>query len=193
MDHAASIILDATGCTEQAHTAVAGLVASGWSAPQDVPSPAPSATPIGSSTLADVPAGAVLTAHTDGACSGNPGPGGWSVVFSHVEQVVAEFSGSAAASTSNRMELTAVLEAIRRAPAGMALEIATDSRNVIGWLAGGWKRNQPAIAALCAEIDATRDGLAAQGGSVVFRHVRGHQGTVLNERADQLATGAIRT
>ena len=91
------------------------------------------------------------------------------------------------------MELQAALEAVQRAPAGACLEIVTDSRNVIGWLSGGWKCKEPAIAALCGEIDAARAARAASaGGSVAFRHVMGHQGNVLNERADKLATGAVR-
>ena len=143
--------------------------------------------------LANAPAGAVLTAHTDGACSGNPGPGGWSAVFSVGGVVIAEASGSEGRTTNNRMELQGALEAVRRAPAGVALEIVTDSRNVIGWLSGGWKRKEPAIAALCGEFDAARAARVAVGGaSVAFRHVMGHQGNALNERADKLATGAVK-
>jgi ribonuclease HI len=91
------------------------------------------------------------------------------------------------------MELTAVREAIRQAPLGAALAITTDSKNVIGWLSQGWKRNDPAIAKLCGEIDALRlERAKAEGGAVTFHHVLGHQGNALNERADKLATGAIK-
>ena len=60
-----------------------------------------------------MPNDGTLTAHTDGACSGNPGPGGWAVVFSNAGIIVGEHSGHAALSTNNRMEVTGVREAIR--------------------------------------------------------------------------------
>jgi ribonuclease HI len=94
---------------------------------------------------------------------------------------------------NNRMELTAAREAIKRVPTAAALEIITDSQVVVGWLAKGWKRNNPGTAALCQAIDGLRAARAAAGGrAVAFRHVRGHNGDPLNERADALATGAIR-
>ena len=195
MDHAARIIAEITGCTPaQTDAVITALLENGWS-PPDIPldqaPPVPEA--VSQRLLDELPADTVLTAHTDGACSGNPGPGGWSVVFSVAGAVVGEFSGNNPDTTNNRMELTAVLEAIRRAPTAAALEIITDSQVVVGWLAKGWKRNNPGIAALCQEIDALRASRAAAGGGrVTFRHVRGHNGDPLNERADVLATGAIR-
>ena len=134
----------------------------------------------------------ILTAHTDGACSGNPGPGGWAVVFSNAGAIIAEHSGHAERSTNNRMEVTAVREAVRLVPPGVRLEIATDSLNVIGWLSQGWKRNEPTNAALCREIDALIVAHKETGGKITFRHVRGHRGDVLNERADLLATDAAK-
>jgi ribonuclease HI len=114
-------------------------------------------------------------------------------VFSVSSTIVGEFSGRDADTTNNRMELTAAREAIRRAPADVALEVLTDSQLVVGWLGRGWKRNNPGVAALCREIDALRaERASAGGGAVTFRHVRGHNGDPLNERADVLATGAIR-
>jgi ribonuclease HI len=114
------------------------------------------------------------------------------VVFSIEGAVVDEFSGSEDHSTSNRMELTAVREAIQRAPSGATLEILMDSRNVVGWLADGWKRNNPAVAAMCREIDELRaERTTAEGGPVTFKHLRGHNGDPLNGRADQLARSAI--
>jgi ribonuclease HI len=60
------------------------------------------------------------------------------------------------------------------------------------WLEKGWKRNNPTIAGLCREIDELRtDRAMAKGGPVSFKHVRGHKGDPLNERADELATGPI--
>jgi ribonuclease HI len=152
-----------------------------------------SAELIGSTSLDDLPAGAIVTVHTDGACSGNPGPGGWGVVFSFEGFNLAEFSGSDDDTTNNKMELAAAREAIRRAPLMASLVVVTDSLNVIGWLSRGWKRNDAGIAAVCREIDTLRaERAAAGGGAVTFRHVKGHNGDALNERADTLATGAIK-
>jgi ribonuclease HI len=211
VDPAARIVIGATGCTpEQAQGCLDALSAGGWRpaaapapSPEAAPEGAPVATPSGpESAPVATPSGpegapaapTVLTAHTDGACSGNPGPGGWAVVFSRDGVVIDEASGGCGGwTTNNRAELMAVLEAVRRAPASASLEIVTDSRNVIGWLEGGWKRREPPIAALCEEIDAARAArTASAGGSVTFRHVMGHQGDALNERADRLATGARR-
>jgi ribonuclease HI len=100
---------------------------------------------------------------------------------------------SGADTTNSAMEQAAVREAIRRAPLGAALEILTDSKNVVGWLAEGWKRNNAIVAAMCREIDELRaERATAGGGRVTFRHVRGHNSNALNERADELANRAIR-
>jgi ribonuclease HI len=195
MDSAALIVADITGCTsDQGQAVIDALIEGGWS-PPDTPSRAdePAAIPIAVASLDELPAGTVLTAHTDGACSGNPGPGGWAVIFSVEDAIVGEFSGGDPDTTSNRMELTAALEAIQRAPTSVTLEIVTDSQLVLGWLGKGWKRNNPGVVALCGKIDEVRDArAAANGGAVTFKHVRGHNGNPLNERADELATGAIR-
>jgi ribonuclease HI len=180
-----SSIMTATGCTAvQAEAAIATLVEMGWTSPQQLPET--------STELPDVispGAGGVLTAHTDGACSGNPGPGGWAVVFSQGGFVVSERAGSrVGATTSNQMELMAIREAVSRAPLDVDLEIVTDSQNAIGWLSLGWKRNKPAIAALCRDIETLA---ARRSGNISYKHVRGHKGDSLNERADKLATGAI--
>jgi ribonuclease HI len=112
-------------------------------------------------------------------------------VFSRKGEIVKEFSGGvAAATTNNRMELTAVPEAVGQAPKGNRLEIHTRSKLVVGWLSEGWKRKEPTVKSLCAEIDAL---MAQRGpaGAVSFRHIRGHNADALNERADFLATAAI--
>ena len=130
--------------------------------------------------------GLILVANTDGACSGNPGPGGWAVVFSQGGEILGKHSGGALATTNNRMELMAIREALRQAPADVAVEIVTDSQNCIGWLSKGWKRNAPDVAAICLDIDTQ---LAAR--KVAFRWVRGHDGDTLNEQADRVAVAAI--
>ena len=193
------IISKVTGCTfSEAQNVVGELIARGWTPPDadrlhrdGVVPPVPTATLPG---LSAINIDDILVAHTDGACSGNPGPGGWAVVFSQGDKAIAEYSGSEFDTTNNRMELTAVREAISHAPPGVRLDIVTDSKNVIGWLSQGWKRNDPTIAALCAEIDTLRAGrgfdVNATDGGVQFSHVLGHQGDKFNERADLLATQA---
>jgi ribonuclease HI len=202
MNDAATVISKATGCTvAKAQKAVRELIARGWTPPDadrspggsgSTPVPGPTATLPG---LSIVNGHEVLVAHTDGACKGNPGPGGWAVVFSQGDKAIAEFSGSDPNTTNNRMELTAVREAILQAPKNVKLEIVTDSKLVIGWLSQGFKRNEPSIATLCAEIDKLRAGrgFAADGrtGGISFTYVRGHQGDKFNERADKLANEAI--
>jgi ribonuclease HI len=201
MMDAAEIISATTGCTAaKAQRAVAELIAAGWTAP--VIASAAEANPDPSTPTKSLPGLSainnqeILVAHTDGACSGNPGPGGWAVVFSQNGEEFAEYSGSVTMSTNNQMELTAVREALKHAPSGVRLDIVTDSQNVIGWLAKGWKRNKSEIAALSSEIDALLNGLGctakAPDSLVQFRHVLGHQGDKFNERADKLATSAIK-
>jgi hypothetical protein len=165
MNDAAKIISTATGCTlAEAQNAVGELMARGWTPPDASSSPRNGdASPVPAAPLPGLSAintTGVLVAHTDGACSGNPGPGGWSAVLSQNAKAVAEYSGHEANTTNNRMELTAVREAIRHAPRSVRLDIVTDSKNVIGWLSQGWKRKEPAVAALCAEIDTLRGGRA---------------------------------
>ena len=117
-------------------------------------------------------------------------------MFSRNGEVVAEYSGGEANTTSNRMELTAVREAIRHAPSSIRLEIITDSNNVIGWLSKGWKRKEPTIVALCTEIDTLRTvrrlAVDDPNGAIRFCHVFGHQGDKLKRTADLLATEAIK-
>jgi ribonuclease HI len=202
MNDAATVISKVTGCTlAKAQEAVSELIARGWTPPDTERSRVDRGEVSGSTALppglSSVNTDKVLVAHTDGACKGNPGPGGWAVVFSQGNKAIAEFSGSDPNTTNNRMELTAVREAIRQAPANVKLEIVTDSELVIGWLSRGFKCKEPAIAALCAEIDTLRAGrglaLAADdpASGVSFTYVRGHQGDKFNERADKLANEAI--
>ena len=134
--------------------------------------------------------------YTDGACRGNPGPGGWGVVmgFRDNEKTL---KGYAPATTNNRMELTAVIEALRALKRPCEVEIITDSKYVMQgineWLQG-WKRNGWKTAArkpvknidLWQQLD---DEL--QRHDVVWRWVRGHSGNSGNEHADRLANAAI--
>lgn len=130
--------------------------------------------------------------HTDGACSGNPGPGGWGAIL-EFDGTVKELKGGAAKTTNNQMELTAAIEALNALKRSCAVDIHTDSQyvknGISGWLYG-WKKNGWKTAAkkpvknveLWQALDA-----AVQRHDVSWHWVRGHSGHDLNERADQLA------
>ncbi len=143
-----------------------------------------------------------LFAYTDGACSGNPGPGGWGVVMQAVEggAIVKEreLSGAEPASTNNRMELMAAIAALEVLERPAAIAIVTDStylRDGIGKWIHGWKRNgwktadrKPVKnAELWQRLDAAR-----ASHRVTWEWVRGHAGHEQNERADRLAREAIK-
>ncbi len=131
-----------------------------------------------------------VDAYSDGACSGNPGPGGWGYRIEW-EEGPQEGSGGEASTTNNRMELVAAREALaafaaRRRP-DQGLRLHVDSLNVIGWLVGGWKRN--ANRDLYPPLD---DLLARLGDAVRLVHVRGHRDSEGNNRVDRLAVDASR-
>ncbi len=148
----------------------------------------------------EVRAGEVLL-WTDGACSGNPGPGGWAaVVVRPGDEEPVELSGGAPQTTNNRMEYTAALEGLRSLPEGCRACIVTDSKLMLdsmtkwiaGWKRKGWKtaagdpvKNQDLVTALDAEL--------ARHESVRWHWVKGHADSALNERADQLAVAAAAT
>jgi ribonuclease HI len=144
------------------------------------------------------PAGPIrLVAYTDGACSGNPGPGGWGVLLraSRGETVVKEreLKGGAAETTNNRMELTAAAEALEALERPSELTIVTDSNYVKGgvtqWI-HGWKRNgwKTADKKPVKNEDLWRRLDTAQARHrVTWEWVKGHAGHEENERADALA------
>ena len=130
--------------------------------------------------------------HTDGGCLGNPGPGGWAAVLRH-GGTVREISGGELATTNNRMELRAAIEALRVLTQPCAVEIFTDSeylRNGItswikGWKARGWitKDKKPV-----KNADLWRDlDLACAPHRVTWGWLKGHAGHADNERCDVLA------
>jgi ribonuclease HI len=138
---------------------------------------------------------------TDGACSGNPGPGGWAAILVSADGTV-ELSGGEPHTTNNRMEYTAALEGLRSLPPNSHACIVTDSRLMLdsmtkwikGWKRRGWKtaggdpvKNQDLVRALEAEID--------RHAAVRWHWVKGHQTSeahALNDRADQLAVAAAK-
>lgn len=142
-----------------------------------------------------------LHAWTDGACSGNPGPGGWGVLLRALdgERVLKEreLSGGEAQTTNNRMELTAAIAALESLSRPAAITITTDSAYVKNgvevWLAG-WKRNnwRTADGKPVKNIDLWQRLDAAQARHrVTWRWIKGHAGDPENERADALARAAM--
>ncbi len=133
-----------------------------------------------------------ITIWTDGACSGNPGPGGWGAILrgrGHEK----ELSGGAAATTNNRMELTAAIMALEALKQPSEVDLHTDSQYVRGGVTGwihGWKRNGWRTAdkkpvknmELWQQLDA-----ATANHQVRWHWVKGHAGHPENERADVLA------
>ncbi|MEN2979879.1 ribonuclease HI [Tistrella bauzanensis] len=138
----------------------------------------------------------IVEAFTDGACSGNPGPGGWGVVLRWGE-LEREMNGGEAETTNNRMELMAAIEALRALKRPTTIRIWTDSTyvrdGITKWI-HGWKRNGWKTAAKApvknADLWQQLDELA-RGHKVDWQWVRGHDGHPENERADALARGGI--
>jgi ribonuclease HI len=140
--------------------------------------------------------GGTVEIFTDGACSGNPGPGGWGAVLAWNGQEK-ELSGFEPETTNNRMEMMAAIAALESLSRGMDAVIHTDSRYLHdgitlwlkSWKARGWKtagkekvKNQDLWQRLEAALERHR---------VQWRWVKGHAGHAGNERADALARGAI--
>jgi ribonuclease HI len=130
--------------------------------------------------------------HTDGACSVNPGPGGWGVVLRYGDQVK-ELYGGEADTTNNRMELMAAIQALESLTRPTSVHLHTDSTYVLNgitkWVAG-WKRRDWMTAGKTPvkNVDLwQRLEAAAERHEVQWTWVRGHAGDPGNERADALA------
>jgi ribonuclease HI len=132
---------------------------------------------------------------TDGACKGNPGPGGWGAIL-RMGKHEKELSGGEAETTNNRMEMTAVIRALNALIEPCAVTVHTDSRYVIdgmtkwieGWKRKGWVNasKQPV-----RNQDLWHDLIeAVKHHQVEWQWVKGHNGHTENERADQLASDA---
>lgn len=137
-----------------------------------------------------------VTIYTDGACSGNPGPGGWAAILSYKGKEK-ELSGGEGLTTNNRMELTAAIEALRALKRPCAVDLYTDSQYVRmgitewmhNWKKRGWKtadrkpvKNEDLWLAL-DELTHTHE--------VAWHWVKGHADDPLNIRADELAVAAL--
>ena len=137
-----------------------------------------------------------VTIWTDGACSGNPGPGGWGAVLISGGREK-DLSGGEAVTTNNRMELMAAISALEALRKPSLVDIHTDSQYLRGGITGwirGWKRNgwKTADRKPVKNVDLwQRLDALAQLHEVRWHWVRGHAGTELNERADALARAGM--
>ena len=143
-----------------------------------------------------------LFAYTDGACSGNPGPGGWGVVLEAWDSGALvksrEISGGEAQTTNNRMEMMAAIMALETLERPVDITIVTDSvylkDGITGWI-HGWKRNGWKTAAKKPVKNADlwqRLEAAAARHQVTWEWIKGHAGHDQNERADKLARAEIK-
>ncbi|UWR07754.1 ribonuclease HI [Ruegeria sp. B32] len=142
-----------------------------------------------------------LFAYTDGACSGNPGPGGWGVLLRAMDGETVlkerELNGGEAETTNNRMELLAAISALETLERPSKITIVTDSayvkNGVTGWI-HGWKRNgwKTASKKPVKNVDLwQRLDEAQQRHNVTWEWVKGHAGHPENERADELARAGM--
>ncbi len=136
-----------------------------------------------------------ITIYTDGACRGNPGPGGWAALLIHGDHQK-EISGHAPATTNNRMELQAAIESLKALKGPCQVDLHTDSQYVrrgitewiTGWQARGWKT---ADKKPVKNQDLWQDLLdAAAPHAITWHWVEGHAGHTHNERVDELAVAA---
>ena len=138
----------------------------------------------------------IVDIFTDGACSGNPGPGGWAAIL-RTGGHEREISGGEAHTTNNRMELMAVIRALEAMKRPSAIRLHTDSRYVMDgaskwmkkWKANGWKTADKKPVKN-AELWRVLDAAMAEH-SISWKWVAGHSGHTENDRADALARAAI--
>ena len=142
-----------------------------------------------------------IVIYTDGACLGNPGPGGWAAIL-RLASGRKEISGSVTATTNNRMELQAAIEALRRLQGRHEVELWTDSKYLCDsfqswmprWKANGWRRRAGKRNLPVQNLDLWQqlDQLASEH-AITIHWTAGHTGDPENERCDQLANAAIDT
>lgn len=134
--------------------------------------------------------------YTDGACSGNPGPGGWGALLTY-NDITKELCGGEKDTTNNRMELMAVIESLNSLKESCEVELFTDSKYVLdgltkwihNWKAKGWKTaNKKPV----KNVDLWKSlDTACQRHEIDWNWVKGHTGNVGNEKADELARQGI--
>ena len=138
-----------------------------------------------------------VTIYTDGACSGNPGPGGYGAILKYGDRIK-EISGCEIETTNNRMELMAVIKALSQLKRPCTLKVVTDSQYVVkgmtqwlqGWIKRNWINSQkkPVLNRDLWE----RLLKLSEPHRIEWRWIRGHHGHKENERCDELARNAIR-
>jgi ribonuclease HI len=143
-------------------------------------------------TITPSPPGKQAVIYTDGACSGNPGPGGWGVVLRY-GTAVKELHGGDPSTTNNRMELMAAIRALEALTRPVSVRLYTDSRYVLdgitkwvpGWQRNGWRTSSRHPV---KNVELWQRLVAAMAPhKVTWEWVRGHAGDPGNERADELA------
>lgn len=138
----------------------------------------------------------VVSIYSDGACQGNPGPGGWAAILiskGHIKEI----SGAEPQTTNNRMEITAALESLKALNKPSVVHFYTDSSYLVnaatswlpGWKARGWKRKEGVLLNADLWKDLDREMAKHQ---IEWTWVKGHAGNRYNEQADKLAVEAIR-
>lgn len=133
---------------------------------------------------------------SDGACSGNPGPGGWGTII-EMDGRLMELSGGSRKTTNNIMEMLGALEGIKRTPPGSSIVLTSDSQYVVkgmtqwihGWKKKGWKKAD-GKAVLNKDIWLELDEEASKR-TIDWKWIKGHAGHPENERCDELAREAI--
>lgn len=140
---------------------------------------------------------------TDGACSGNPGPGGWAAILKHpATDEVKKLTGAQPDTTNNRMELMAVIEGLKslKPDKRWRVHLVSDSEYVIrgltewidGWIANNWRRGKKSNAGPVKNVDLWKQLYElSQKYEMSYEHVRGHAGHPENEECDRLAVDAI--
>lgn len=146
------------------------------------------------------PLSAEVQLFTDGACSPNPGPGGWAYILKHpASGKVLEDSGAEESTTNNRMELMAVIQGLKALKRPSRVHVVTDSQYVKNglerwmhaWKANGWRRRTSGGFEPVKNVELWQDlDLLLSRHRVSFEHVRGHAGHPENERCDELAVAA---
>lgn len=156
-----------------------------------------------SSANAGTPTGPEVLLFTDGACSGNPGKGGWAFILKHpASGKVTEVSGTEPETTNNRMELMAVIQGLNAMKKPVSIEIFTDSEYVrkgmqewmAGWKRNGWKRKEQGKLKPLKNDDLWKqlDELKTKYPDLKVTRVAGHSGHPENDRCDELAVEAYR-
>lgn len=149
-----------------------------------------------------VPADAEVVLYSDGACSGNPGPGGWAFILDHLPTgKTMQASGAEMLTTNNQMELRAVIQGLRRLKRSTRVHVVTDSSYlkqgitdwVHNWKRRGWRRKTQSGYQPVKNVGQWKElDRLVRKHQVSFELVRGHAGQPENERCDELAVSAYK-